>query len=88
MIKCLFYNVDVLRITIYYISLDKNCLLHCEIRKVGNINDEIGDAPLECMGKSTLSLSVGWLVGWILRHVNPLGHFMPNVFIYELTFFL
>ena len=27
------------------------------------------------------------LVGWVLRHVNPLGYFMPNTFFYELTLF-
>ena len=25
---------------------------------------------------------IGWLVGLVLRHVNPLGYFMPNMFLF------
>ena len=31
---------------------------------------------------------VGWLVGWVLRHVNPLGHFMPNMFLFTNSHYL
>ena len=35
--------------------------------------------------KMPTSRLVGWLVGWVLRHVNPLGHFMPNIRFYLRT---